>query len=192
MWSTRLRFRSMHAAVPAVLFVAAALSAQSPPKMDNLVVYGKNFSFAVKEPDGWRADTEKIASQYHVNIIFLPSREESLQHKVSIRVRVNKKQDENTVEDLNYDLQEYRKQYPAAQVTDLKVEHPEYKTFASTVYLPKKFHEYVAYLNPGPGRPFVFSVAMSKQNEPATEEELNAYKSILKSVQWLTSPVIVK
>jgi len=187
-----VRSRLICVMVAIVLLACGRVESQSKPKMDNLIVYGEGFSFAVKEPDGWRADTGEIASQYHVNVIFSPLQEASLKHNVSIRVRVSKKQDENTIEDLNYDMQQYKKQFPAAQFSDLTITHPEYKTFARRVFLPDKFHEYVAYLNPGPGKPFVFSVAMSRQDAPATEDELRAYELVLKSVQWMTSSAIVK
>jgi hypothetical protein len=129
-----VRFKLTHAAVAAVLFIAEALSAQSPPKTDNLIVYGKDFAFRVKEPDGWHGDTEDIAKEYHVNVIFLPSQEESLKNDVTIRVSVNKKQDENTIEDLNYDMEQYKKQFPTAQFSDLHVAHSDYRTFAKTVF----------------------------------------------------------
>jgi hypothetical protein len=104
-------------------------------------------------------------------------------------VRINGKQDENTIEDLNYDMQAYKQDFPTAQFSELNLAHAEYKTFARTVFVPGQFYEYVAYLNPGPGKRFIFSVAMSKKNEPATDSELRAYEEVLKSLTWLTSTV---
>jgi hypothetical protein len=185
------RLKLIPGAVAVVLYIAGTLSAQSKPKADNLIVYGKDFAFRVKEPDGWRGDTGDIAKKYHVNVIFLPLTKESLKNDVSIRVGINKKEDENTVEDLNYDMKQYKKEFPTAQFSDLHVAHSDYKTFAKTVFVQHQFYEYVAYLNPGVGKPFCFSVAMSKKNTPATEEELKTYESVLKSVFWLTSSVVV-
>jgi len=163
-------------------------TAQSAPKLNNLIIYGNGFAFGVKEPDGWHGDTDKIAAKYRVNVVFLPS-EESVKNDVTIRVLINHKHDENTIDDLNYDMQGYRKEFPAVQFSDLDVIHAKYKTFAKTFFIPNQFYEYVAYLNPGPGIPFIFSVAMSKRGEPATEAELKAYEGVLKSLVWLTSNV---
>ena len=111
---------------------------------------------------------------------------------VTIRVRVNHKVDENTIEDLNYDMKGYTRDYPASQFSDLNLAHAEYKTFARTVFVPNLFYEYVAYVNPGSGKPNVFSVAMSKRTEPATEAELKAYEAILKSLVWLSATITDK
>jgi hypothetical protein len=175
----------------AVVFAGAFAQPQSSPKLNNLIVYGDGFAFGVKEPDGWRGDTSKIAAKYRANVVFLPP-EESRDNDVTVRIRVNSKEDDNTVEDLNYDMQGYKKEFPKAQFSELDFAHAEYKTFARTVFVPGQFYEYVAYLNPGPGKRFIFSVAMSKKNEPATDGELKAYEAILKSIVWLTSNTVEK
>jgi hypothetical protein len=168
------------------LLAGVSGKAQTPPKLNNLIIYGDGFAFGVKEPDGWHGDTDKIASKYHVNVVFMPP-EESVKSDVTVRVRVNRKVDENTIEDLNYDMKGYKKEFPAAQFSDLNLAHAEYKTFSRTVFVPNQFYEYVAYVNPGPGKPYVFSVAMSKKSDPATEAEIKAYEAVLKSLVWLSS-----
>jgi hypothetical protein len=184
--------KSIRITLATILLGTIGLRAQTKPKLDRLIVYGKDFAFTVKEPDGWRGDTGTLASKYQTNIVFLPDGEASRAQDVTIRVRVNTKTDENTTEDLNYDMQKYEKEFPAAQFSVLDVTHPEYKTFARTVFVPHVFWEYVAYLNPGPRKPLIFSVAMSKKNLPASDDELKAYKAILNSVQWFTSSVTEK
>jgi hypothetical protein len=178
--------RSICLAVVVSLATGAAGNAQSSPKLNNLIVSGDGFVFGVKEPDGWHGDTGKVASKYQVNVVFLPP-PESLKNDVTIRVRVNEKQDENTIEDLNYDMRGYKKDFPKAQFRDLDLAHAEYKTFARAVFVPGQFYEYVAYLNPGPDKRFTFSVAMSTKTEPATDKELKAFEAVLKSVVWLSS-----
>jgi len=168
-----------------ILLVAAVASAQSSQELNNLLVYGKGFAFGVKEPDGWHGDTDKIAAQYHVNVVF-QSPSEPPKDEVTIRVRVNKKVDENTIEDLNYDMEGYKRQFPKVQFSDLNLAHSEYKTFAKVFFIPNQFYEYVAYLNPGPGKRFILSVAMSKKGGPATVDELKAYETVLRSITWLS------
>lgn len=187
-----MRFELIFGVFATIFVFGAGIEAQPKQKMDRLIVYGEDFSFAVKEPNGWRGDTGQIADKYQVNVVFLPSLEESRKDDVTIRVRASEKVDENTIEDLNYDMQEYKNKYPRAQFVNLDVAHREYKTFARSVFVPNQFYEYVAYLNPGPGKSLMFSVAMSKMNAPATDDELKAYKSVLESVQWLTSAVVTR
>jgi hypothetical protein len=168
-----------------VLLAGAAGWAQTNQKLNNLIVYGDGFAFGVKEPDGWHGDTGKITEKYRVNVVFQSPRELA-KNDVTIRVKVSGKVDENTIEDLNYDMEGYKKEFPDVQFGDLNLAHGEYKTFARTAFIPNQFYEYVAYLNPGPGKRFILSVAMSKKGEPANEDELKAYESILKSIAWLT------
>lgn len=168
-----------------VLFLAPYGRTQPTPKLNSLIVYGEGFAFGVREPDGWHGDTDELARKYHVNVVFSPA-SGSGEDDVTIRVRLNKKVDENTIEDLNYDLKGYREEFPAAQFQDLSVAHAEFKTFSKLVFIPGKFYEYIAYLNPGAGRPFIFSVAMSAGKKPATDEELKAYQAVLGSLVWLS------
>ena len=169
------------------LFLMSTGRAQSSPRLNDLIVYGDGFAFGVKEPDGWHGDTDAVARKYQANVVFSPVGASNAAD-ITIRVRVSKKIDENTIEDLNYDMDGYKKEFPDAQFQDLNVEHAEYKTFTKLVFVPNRFFEYVAYLNPGPGRPYIFSVAMSTYKKPATDEELEAYESILKSLVWLAGP----
>jgi len=168
-----------------VLLAETAAPVQSPQKLNSLIVYGDGFAFGVKGPDGWHGDTDTIAAQYHVNVVF-QSPDELPKYNVTIRVLVSKKADENTIEDLNYDMDGYKRRIPNVQFRDLNLAHAEYRTFAKIAFVPNQFYEYVAYLNPGQGRRFILSVAMSKRGEPATESELKAYETVLKSIAWLS------
>jgi hypothetical protein len=175
----------------AIATIAGLLStitlAQSPPPkskspMDSILVYGQDFVFSLKEPQGWRCTCGPEATEYGVNAILFPSAAESRARHVQIRVRVNEKVDENTAEDLNADMREYKKKYPKVEFAPLDIAHPEYRTYGKVFELPNDFYEYVAYLNPGPGSSYTLSVAMSKEKAPATSEELAAYTKVLKSL----------
>lgn len=174
----------------ALLLFLQTVRAQNPQptkeKLDRLIVYGDGFSFGVKEPENWHAETGDLARKQQVNVLFTPTRQ-TADHQVTIRVRVNKKVDENTVEDLNYDMQQYKKDYPAAEFSILSVAHPDYKTFAKLVYVSDRFYEYVAYVNPGSVSKFNFSVAMSKKISPATPDEWKAFQEVLESLIWLSA-----
>ena len=150
--------------------------------MDSLLVYGEGFAFGVKEPAGWRSDTEAEAAKLHANIVFFPSAGPKA-GEVSIRVRVNAKVDEDTIKDLQADMEGYRKEYPKIQFEEIPFKHAEYATFAKLFVQPGELYEYTAYLNPGPRYPFNLSVALSKEKSAATADELAAYETVLKSLK---------
>jgi hypothetical protein len=155
------------------------------PKMDSLLVFGEGFALGVKEPEGWRSDTGEEAAKLHANVAFFPSAAGPGTGEVNIRVRVNDKADEDTVKDLQADIEGYRKEYPKIQLEEIPYRHAEYATFAKLFVQPGEFHEYTAYLNPGPQHPFNLSVTLSKGKSAATPAELAAYETVLKSLKVL-------
>jgi hypothetical protein len=161
-------------------------------KDEALLVYGQGFSFSMKKPAGWDADTGAVAHQYSVNLVLLPQDKSSRRHDVTIRVRVTSKVDENTEEDLKADMAGYKSKFPGVRFEGIPVAHIEYRTFAKLFFVPGKFYEYVAYLNPGRGAPRVFSVALSKKSERANEDELAAFTKSVQSLAFLTQNVIEK
>jgi hypothetical protein len=155
------------------------------PKLDSLLVYGEGFVLGVKEPAGWRSDTGAEAAKLHANVVFFPGTAGPKDGEVNIRVRVNDKVDEDTVKDLEADMQGYRKEYPEIQFAEIPFKHAEYATFAKLFVQPGNLYEYTAYLNPGPRHPFNLSVTLSKGKSAATPAELAAYETVLKSLKVL-------
>lgn len=153
----------------------------SSPKLDRLLVYGEGFVFGVKEPAGWHGDTEK-AKAYEANILFYRPATDPGKPEGVIRVRVSKKVDENTDADLQADMDGYRKQFPQAEFPNLAATHPQYRVLARDFTVPGKFHEYTAYVNPGPQFHYLFSVALNTGAAPATEAELTALQEVIGSL----------
>lgn len=179
-----------------MLCFGGSLLGQSPteappkPKPDWRIVYGKGFEFGVREPEGWRGDTGENASKRNVNIIFFPAAQDPDEADVNNRVKLSAKSDENTVQDMNYDMRQYKQKYPLVEFSDMAVAHGEYKTYAKVFFISLHFHDYVAYRNPGPKVGMNFSFAMSKKGVPATDAELKAYESIFESKRWPGAPVV--
>ena len=163
-------------------FVFIGLSAQASDKMDNLLVYGNNFLFSVKEPTGWKGDIDNAAS-YRANIVFYHSNENFREAKTMIRILIANKTDENTIEDLKYDMESYRKQYPKIKFKDILIKHPDYGTYPKLFYIDDNFYEYTTYLNPGKRFRYIISVSMNKQKINATKEEIEAYTHIIESLK---------
>jgi hypothetical protein len=158
-------------------------------KMDGLMVYGDDFLFSVKEPDRWNSDIDKVARYYYSNIIFIPENKSSRAAHVNIRIRVNHKETADPSEDMQTDMDGYKKQNPKVKFSDLAVTHPKYKICAKLFYIENDFYEYVVYVDPGLNVKKNFSVVMSKESTPATPEEMKAFKEILESLFWF--PVTV-
>ena len=165
--------------------VTGLVLAADEPKLDRLMVYGTGFAFGVKEPTGWHGDTDN-ASKYAANILFYRRGESHGSAKALIRVRVGNKTDENTAEDLAYDMKGYKEKYPKIEFVELQVSHPSYAVFAKLFTLPKKFCEYVVYINPGPENSHLLSASMNTGKQPATEAELAAFREVIESLSMLS------
>ena len=157
------------------------MPALAKEKLDNLIIYGEGFSFSVKEPLGWRTETQNI-KQFGANVMFYQNRFKYENANAIIRVLIVPKTDENTALDLSYDMDQYRLRYPNIQFQDIKMGHPAYSNYSKLFLVPKGFSEYVTYLNPGKGIPRIISISMNVQKREAEKEELEAYQSIMKSL----------
>jgi hypothetical protein len=175
----------------AFLCVASFVAGMPPrvavgqPARDRLLVYGEGFALGVKEPRGWRGDTEG-AGKWGANIVFYRATETLDNASTVIRILVGEKTDENTAADLAYDMKGYRERFPKVQFIDLDVSHPSYPVFGKLFSVAGSFYEYVVYLNPGKGKPFLLSASMNKSVRPATEEQLAAFRDIVASLVMLS------
>lgn len=153
-------------------------------KLNQLMVYGDNFMFSVKEPPGWNGDTTN-AEKFQANVVLHESGQPIDSTSGLIRIRVNEKVDENTHADLEADMREYKAQYPTVQFKDIPAKNPNYLCLAMVFYVPGKFYEYVAYVNPGPQKPLLFSVSMNTHKVEASTKELEAFESAIHSLTLL-------
>ncbi len=169
-------FRSAILALTAVLVLPVPHAAAA-----GLIVYGTDFAFSVAEPPGWVGDTES-AAQMDANIVLYRRGQPPDPSHGMIRVRVNKKTDENTAADLEADENAYRSRYPKVVFKSLAVSHPTYSVSSKLFAVPDEFYEYVTYLNPGPSLHFMLSISMNTGKKAASEEELKAYQSVVASI----------
>jgi hypothetical protein len=153
-------------------------------KPDQLVVYGENFMFSVKEPPGWNGDTTN-ADKFHANALLHESGQPTDSDFGLIRISVNEKVDENTLADLKADMRDYKAQYPTVQFKEIVAKNPNYSCLARVFYIPGKFFEYVAYVNPGAQKPMLFSVSMNTGKSEATTKEMEAFRSAIQSLTLL-------
>jgi len=175
------RIRTLLALVLAAV-VCSPVGTGAP--LDRLLIYGDGFSFAVAEPPGWRGSIEE-AERLSSNVVFYRRGESADAAIALVRVRVNDKTDENIAADLQADMDGYRTQYPKIEFRELAVAHPTYAAVAKLFTMPGQFYEYVAYVNPGPGKSWIFGASMNKQRSEATKEELAAFKAVVASLELL-------
>jgi len=168
--------------VSCVIALTLSFSSVAQQKLDQLLVHGDNFLFSVKEPDGWKGDTTG-AETFQSNVVLHEASQATKSPSGLIRVRLNDKTDENISADMKDDIRSYKTQYPKIQFKDIAIRNPGYPAIAKVFYIPGQFYEYVAYMNPGRGKPFIFSVAMNTQKSEATAKQLGAYESTLASLK---------
>jgi hypothetical protein len=169
------------------LFILFAMlletGAHAADRLDNLLIQGENFSISVKEPTGWKGDSNISAD--HGNLVFHRMNENLQNANVVIRVLVANKTDENTIEDLKYDMESYRKQYPKVQFKDISAKHPEYNIYPKLFYVDTNFYEYVTYVNPGENYPYIICVSMNLKKNEANKEDIETYSSVIESLKAL-------
>jgi hypothetical protein len=156
--------------------------AAGEPKRHVLDVYGDGFAFEVREPPGWFVDST-IASEFGASVILYPTtRDPHSPGTPVIRVAVAKKIGEDTGADLKHTMVYYRSRYHNVEFLDSAASHPRYGVYTKRFCLPRKFCEYVTYLNPGPASSFLLSVVLTRPKHAATSIELAAYKRVIASL----------
>lgn len=165
----------------AVLFETGA---QAADKLDSLLIQGEHFIISIKEPMGWKGDSNDSTAN-HGNLVFHRMNENFQDAKAVIRVLVANKTDEDTIEDLKYDWERYRRQYPDVQGKDISVRHPEYSIYPKLFYVDTRFYDYVTYLNPGKNYPYIVCVSLNLKENEASKEDIGAYSSVIESVKAL-------
>ncbi len=149
-----------------------------------LVVYGDDFMFVVKEPKGWQGDIDN-APKLSAGVVLYREQETFEKNSALIVVRMARKVDENTAEDLAHEMREFRKLYPDAEFGDLRVKHPSYASFSKVFAIPKSRYEYVCFLNPGKEVPYLFSIAMNTGKRKASKEELQTFRDVVRSLEFI-------
>jgi hypothetical protein len=105
-----------------------------PTKPQGRLVYGSDWIFTVKEPDGWIGDTEN-AAKWNCNVFFYPQWQQP-ENATLIRVTVATRSGDDANQDFKADMKRYKHSYPEVQFNDVATSHPDYRSFA-TLYLAR-------------------------------------------------------
>src|SRR5438445_5621318 len=90
----------------------------------------------------------------------------------------------DAAQDLQSDMDDYRRRFGGVAFRDLAVSHPEYACVAKEFAVESLFHEYLTYVSPGRGRAERFSAALNTE-AAASAAELEAYRAIVGSLVLL-------
>src|ERR1700687_5649052 len=112
-----------------IILFTLSFSSFAQQKLDQLLVYGDNFMFSVKEPVGWKGDTAS-AEQFQSNVVLHEATQPAESLAGLIRVRLNDKTDENISADMKDDIRSYKTQYPKIQFKDIAIRNPGYPAIA--------------------------------------------------------------
>src|SRR5207302_9678697 len=136
--------------------------------------------------------TFRIPLDLRANIAFYHAGESPESAVALIRVRVSGKADENTMGDLQADMDGYRQEYAGVAFEDIAVAHPTYRAFAKLFLVKDTFFEYVVYLNPGKGVPFILSVSMNKQRTRATKAEFESFQEVVRTLRLFNGLKVIE
>ncbi|HTQ80084.1 MAG TPA: hypothetical protein VMM92_08810 [Thermoanaerobaculia bacterium] len=153
------------------------------PTAETLTQSGEGFSYQVRTPQGWQQQTFKTQP---ASVLFYQSKGQLKDGVGVIRIQLNPEEAESIAADLKNDMDDYREQYPKVEFKDLALAHPRYEVAAKDFTVAGQFHEYVAYVSPYKGCPFMFSVALNTGKNPAQEAQLAGLRAAVESIELLT------
>lgn len=144
----------------------------------------KGFSYSFTKPKNWVLDSINSAS-YLAHSVLFKSKTDYNKGGLIIQLLAYKKQDENTNEDLDYDVNSYKFKYKNLKEKEFKINHSLYKTFSKEVYVEGSFYQYIIYINPGKIYKYGISVALNINKNEIDAKDLNIFKEIAESIRVL-------
>ena len=169
--------------VAALVLLALAAPARAERQADRVVVHGDGFTFGVKEPPAWRADLGH-APRFGAHVLFYQTKHALRGGATLIMVRLSTSAANDAAQDLQSDMDDYRRRFGGVAFRDLEVSHPEYACVAKEFAVESLFHEYLTYVSPGRGRAERFAAALNTE-AAASVAELEAYRAIVGSLVLL-------
>src|SRR5207244_12769451 len=138
-------------ALAVLILLALAAPARAERQADRVIVHGDGFTFGVKEPTAWRADLGH-APRFGAHVLFYQTKHALRGGATLIMVRLSTSAANDAAQDLQSDMDDYRRRFGGVAFRDLAVSHPEYACVAKEFAVESLFHEYLTYVSPGRGR----------------------------------------
>ena len=140
------------------------------------------FSYNFDKPNNWVLDSLNSA-EYLAHSAIYKNKNDYENGGPLIQVFAFKKQDENTIEDLKFDVLSYERKYSNLKQKELNIKHSTYGTFCKEVYVEESFYQYIVYLNPGEEFEFGISVALNINETELDNTDFEIFKNLVESVR---------
>src|SRR5437899_12528392 len=103
--------------VAALVLLALAAPARSERQADRVIVHGDGFTFGVKEPPAWRADLGH-APRFGAHVLFYQTKHALRGGATLIMVRLSTTAANDAAQDLQSDMDDYRRRLGGAALRD--------------------------------------------------------------------------
>lgn len=164
-----------------------AAVAADPEEYLTIKNWSKRCYLGVLEPENWFGDLVR-AKNCNAEAMFYKDERSFQNGGALIKVFLYDKRDENTLADLEYDVNAFMRDYKKAKKQRFEVKHAEYVTFSHLVFVEGETYEYLVYMNPGREFSQGVLVSMQVQEREANKAELSVFDEIVRSVYLL--PII--
>jgi hypothetical protein len=164
------------------LLVTQTPTASSEPRRHVLTFYSEGFAVAVREPEGWFADST-IARDFGADVILYPAAGDPyLAGTPVIRVSAMRKIHDDASADLDDFLDLRGNRDANAVVRDAAVTHARYRVHAKSRCAPKAPCSFVAFVDPAAAYGRILSVTLVTA-APSDASTLAAYRLVVASLE---------
>src|SRR2546428_7515649 len=118
--------------VAALVLLALAAPARAERQADRVIVHGDGFTFGVKEPPAWRADLGH-APRFGAHVLFYQTKHALRGGATLIMVRLSTSAANDAAQDLQSDMDDYRRRFGGGAVRDPPGWDPAYACGAQGV-----------------------------------------------------------
>ncbi len=154
------------------------------------IVYGSSFSFSVEEPKGWICECDgKKAATIRANTVLYKQGESFESAQPLVYMKVNER-GKSAQQDLDADIRSVKSQKPEMSFEKIEIDFLEGTSASSMFLVPNGTVEYVTYIYPKKSDKNALSIAMHFDKRRATPAELDAFKSIIRSIHWISDTVV--
>lgn len=148
-----------------------------------LEVRAAAYSFAVKEPPGWFADST-IARQFDADLILYPAFGNPHSPGTPVmRVIAHDNTGDTAGAALNRQAEQYRSRHRNVKLGPATVTHRRYPASAKRFCVAAEFCDYVTWLEPGTGGKALVSIILHRPGRAAAAAELDAYRRLVSSME---------
>src|SRR5207244_12247083 len=112
-------------ALAVLILLALAAPARAERQADRVIVHGDGSTFGVKEPVAWRANLGH-APRFGAHVLFYQTKHALRGNATLIMVRLTTSAANDAAQDLQSDMDDYRRRFGGIEFRDLEVSHPEY------------------------------------------------------------------